>query len=151
MSAAPPTMEFHNVLVAVDGSADAALALAAAILAVQRSHAKLTLISVAEDASRMPGAVAFDPLLQQRIDQSTDEHIREAVATIPDDIPVTTLFRRGRPGQEIVAAAKAGEHDAIFLGARGVGRVGALMGSVSQNVLHHATATVFVTHARRDG
>jgi nucleotide-binding universal stress UspA family protein len=144
-------MEFHNVLVAVDGSADAALALAAAILAVQRSHAKLTLISVAEDASRMPGAVAFDPLLQQRIDQSTDEHIREAVATIPDDIPVTTLFRRGRPGQEIVAAAKAGEHDAIFLGARGVGRVGALMGSVSQNVLHHATATVFVTHARRDG
>jgi nucleotide-binding universal stress UspA family protein len=144
-------MDFHNVLVAVDGSADAALALAAAILAVERSHAKLTLISVAEDASRRPGAVAFDPLLQQRIDQSTDEHLRDAVAAVPDDIPVTTLFRRGRPGQEIVAAAKEGEHDVIILGARGVGRVGALMGSVSQHVMHHAKTTVFVAHARREG
>jgi nucleotide-binding universal stress UspA family protein len=151
MSAPPPSMEFHHVLCAVDGSADAALALAAAILTVQRNHARLTLISVAEDASRRPGAVAFDPLLQQRIDESTDEHLRDAVSAVPDDIPVTRLFRRGRPGQEIVAAAKEGEHDAIILGARGVGRVGALMGSVSQHVLHHAKTTVFVAHARRDG
>jgi nucleotide-binding universal stress UspA family protein len=151
MSVPPPSLDFHNVLCAVDGSADAALALAAAILTVERTHARLTLISVAEDATRRPGAVAFDPLLQQRIDESTDEHLRDAVAAVPDDIPVTHLFRRGRPGQEIVAAAKEGEHDAIILGARGVGRVGALMGSVSQHVLHHAKTTVFVAHARRDG
>ena len=41
-----------------------------------------------------------------------------------------------------------GEHDAILLGAR-VGRVGSLMGSVSQHVLHHASVTVFVAHAPR--
>ena len=149
MSAPPPEMEFHNVLVAVDGSADAALALAAAVVAVQRSHAKLTLIAVAEDVYRRPGAIAFDPLLQQRVDQTTEEHLRESVEAVPRDIPVTTLFRRGRPGQEIVAAAKEGDYDAIILGARGVGRVGALMGSVSQHVLHHAATTVFVAHARR--
>jgi nucleotide-binding universal stress UspA family protein len=149
MSDTPPEMVFHNVLVAVDGSADARLALSAAILAVQRSHARLALIAVADDVMRRPGAIAFDPLLQQRVDETTEEHLREAVDAVPEDIPVTTLFRRGRPGPEIVAAAKEGRHDAILLGARGVGRVGALMGSVSQHVLHHADATVFVAHARR--
>jgi nucleotide-binding universal stress UspA family protein len=149
MSAAPDLV-FHNVLVAVDGSADAALALAAAILTVQRSHARLTLVAIADDVLRRPGAIAFDPTLQQCVDDTTREHLREAVDAVPDDIPVTTLFRRGRPGPEIVAAARGGEHDAIILGARGVGRVGALMGSVSQYVLHHADTTVFVAHARRD-
>ena len=48
-----------------------------------------------------------------------------------------------------MAAAEEGEHDAILLGARGVGRVGSLMGSVSQHVLHHASVTVFVAHAPR--
>ena len=149
MSATPPDLIFHHVLVAVDGSADAALALAAAILTVQRSHARLTLIGVAEDVSRRPGAIAFDPLLQQRVDETTQEHLRDAVASVPDDIPVTTLFRRGRPGPEIVTVAKEGEHDAVIMGKRGVGRVGSLMGSVSQHVLHHADATVFVAHAKR--
>jgi nucleotide-binding universal stress UspA family protein len=146
-----PDLIFRDVLVAVDGSADALLALAAAIRTVQRSHAKLTLIAIAEDATRRPGAVSLDPTLQQSIDEAASRHLREAVDAIPDDIPVHTLFRRGKPGQEIVAAAKDGGHDAIILGARGVGRVGALMGSVSQYVLHHADATVFVAHARRGG
>jgi nucleotide-binding universal stress UspA family protein len=146
---AVPDMVFHDILVAVDGSRDAALALAAAILAVERNHARLTVIGVAEDVTRRPGAIAFDPTLQQRVDESTEEHLREAVTAIPQDIPVTTLFRRGRPGVAIVAAAEEGEHDAILLGARGVGRVGSLMGSVSQHVLHHASVTVFVAHAPR--
>jgi nucleotide-binding universal stress UspA family protein len=41
------------------------------------------------------------------------------------------------------------EADAILLGARGVGRIAALMGSVSQHVLHHAQTAVFVAHAPR--
>jgi nucleotide-binding universal stress UspA family protein len=148
MSAAPD-MVFRDILVAVDGSKDAALALAAAILAVQRNHARLTVIAVAEDVTRRPGALAFDPTLQQQVDRATEEHLRDAVASVPDDIPVTTLFRRGRAGPAIVTAAEEGEHDAILLGARGVGRVGALMGSVSQHVLHNASVTVFVAHAPR--
>jgi nucleotide-binding universal stress UspA family protein len=150
MSAAPE-MVFHNVLVAVDGSRDADLALAAAILAVQRNHAKLTLIAVAEDVTRRPGALAYDPTLQTKVDETTEQHLHDAVTAVPEDIPVQTLFRRGRPGPAIVKAAAEGDFDAILMGARGVGRVGALMGSVSQHVLHHADATVFVAHARRDG
>jgi nucleotide-binding universal stress UspA family protein len=150
MTDTPPELDFHNVLVAIDGSADAALALAAAILTVQRTHARLTLLIVAADTSRTPGATAFDPLLQDQVDDSAHRHLREALEIVPEDIPVTHLFRHGKPGPEIVAACKDGGHDVIFLGARGVGRVHALMGSVSQYVLHHARTTVFVAHAPRE-
>jgi nucleotide-binding universal stress UspA family protein len=145
-----PDLIFHNVLVAVDGSRDAGLALAAAILTVQRCHARLTLLTVAADATKTPGAIALDPTLQEQVDKSADRNMREALEAVPSDIPVTKLFRHGRPGPEIVAAAKEGHHDVIFVGARGLGRVGALMGSVSQYVLHHARVTVFVAHAPRD-
>ena len=60
-----------------------------------------------------------------------------------------SLFKRGRPGRIVVAEAAAGDYDAVLLGARGLGRVGALLGSVSNHVLHHATIAVFVAHAPR--
>ena len=72
------------------------------------------------------------------------------VARIPADISVHTIYRRGKAGREIVKASKEGDYDAIILGARGVGRVGALMGSVSSYVLHHADIAVFVAHAPRE-
>jgi nucleotide-binding universal stress UspA family protein len=150
MTDTPPDLLFHNPLVAFDGSRDAELALAAAILTVQRSHARLTILTVAADATKTPGAVALDPQIQDQVDDSAHRHMRTAVARIPEDIPVTKLFKRGRPGPAIVAAAQEGDHDLILVGARGVGRVGGLIGSVSQYVLHHARTTVFVAHAPRD-
>ena len=64
--------------------------------------------------------------------------------------PVETIVRRGAPGPQIVAQARAGCYDALLLGARGVGRISALVGSVSQYVLNHADIAVFVAHAPRE-
>jgi nucleotide-binding universal stress UspA family protein len=50
-------------------------------------------------------------------------------------------------GAEIVARACEHDYDAVLLGARGLGRVGALLGSVSAYVLHRAPVPVFVAHA----
>ena len=87
--------------------------------------------------------------MQQEADAYAQRLLRDAVERLPDAIPVTTVVRRGKPGPEIVAQARAGNYDAIVMGARGVGRVGALMGSVSRYVLHHAETAVFVAHAPR--
>jgi nucleotide-binding universal stress UspA family protein len=92
-------LHLHRLLVAVDGSANAQLALSAAVTAARRDHAAVTLISVAPD---------------------------------------------------VVAAAREADYDAILMGARGLGRVAALMGAVSQYVLHHADTAVFVAHAPRE-
>lgn len=143
----------HRVLIAVDGSESSELALRAGVTVARRDNAALTLISVAPDVStdlsRWAVAAGVPPASQDEVDAEAGLLLREAVARIPDDIPVKTILRRGKPGPAIVAHANEGDYDGILLGARGVGRVGALMGSVSAHVLHHADVAVFVAHAPR--
>jgi nucleotide-binding universal stress UspA family protein len=146
-------LHLHRLLVAHDGSANADLALRAAITAARRDHAAITLIAVAPDTatdlSRWAVAAGVPPASQEEVDAEAAQILREAVTKVPEDIPVKTIVRRGRPGPEIVAQARDCDYDAILLGARGVGRVGALVGSVSAYVLHHAAIAVFVAHAPR--
>jgi nucleotide-binding universal stress UspA family protein len=147
-------LHLHRLLVALDGSANAELALAAALTAAQRDHAQLTLLAVVPDvlgqsAGWMAGA--GDPArLQQEADAYAQKILRDAVERLPAAIPVTTILRHGKAGHEIVAQARGGNYDAIVMGARGLGRVGALIGSVSTYVLHHAETAVFVAHAPRE-
>jgi nucleotide-binding universal stress UspA family protein len=147
-------IHLHRLLVPIDGSASSELALAGAVTVARRDHASLTLISVVPDmaaqAARWPslgGAVACD---QASVDASAERALNEAAERVPDDIPVTRVLRRGRAGPAIVAHAAEQPYDAILMGARGVGRVGAMMGSVSSYVLHHANTAVFVAHAPRE-
>jgi nucleotide-binding universal stress UspA family protein len=143
-------LKLHRLLVAVDGSENSELALKAAITAAHRDHAALTLVTVGPDLAAGPGVWAASlggEIDQDGVDRDLCGQLRETVARIPDDIPVKTLYRRGHAGPEIVKAAKEGDYDAILMGARGVGRVGAMMGSVSHYVLHHAGIAVFVAHA----
>lgn len=146
-------LALHRLLVAIDGSANADLALTAAITAARRDHATLTLMLVGPDVTAGPAAWSV-PIAggsdQGAVDADGCQRLRATVARIPADVPVTTLYRRGKAGPEIIKAAKEGDYDAIVLGARGVGRVHALMGSVSQYVLNHAEVAVFVAHAVKD-
>jgi nucleotide-binding universal stress UspA family protein len=143
-------LHYRRLLVAVDGSPNSLLALSAAVTAARRDNAALTLICVVPDmaaeAGRWPWPAPCPPSLQAEVDASAERTLREAVARIPKDIPVTTIVRRGKPGPEIVAQARESSYDAILMGARGVSRVRALMGSVSQYVLNKAGVAVFVAH-----
>jgi nucleotide-binding universal stress UspA family protein len=143
-------LHFRRLLVALDGSGNAELALAAALTASRRANGRLTLISIAPKVMRAAGfgsSTISREQLQADADAEAERVLREAVHRLPDDVPATTIFRQGKPGPEIVAEAAKGDYDAILLGARGVGRVGALVGSVSQYVLHHAEIPVVVIHA----
>jgi nucleotide-binding universal stress UspA family protein len=146
-------LRFNRLLVAVDGSANADMALSAAVTAARRGNSTVTLICVAPDAraevSRWPIALAVPPISQDELDAEAERILREAVDRIPEDIPVERIVRRGHAGPQIVEQARKGCYDAILLGARGVGRISALIGSVSHYVLHHADIAVFVAHAPR--
>jgi nucleotide-binding universal stress UspA family protein len=144
-------LRYRHLLVAVDGSRHAELALAAAVTAARRDNAALTLICVAPDVvadvARFPSAAQIVPANQDDADRHAEDVLRHAVDLIPDDIPVTKIVRRGRAGEQIVAHAGESNYDAILLGARGVGRFEAMLGSVSQYVMHRAQIAVFVAHA----
>ena len=144
-------LEYRRLLVAVDGSHTADLALSAAVTAARRDNAAITLLVVTPDfatEARTWVSGAPDPgTLQQEADDEAHRLLSDTVDRIPADIPVTKQLRHGKAGPEIVAQAKEHQYDAILLGARGVGRVGALIGSVSQYVMHHADTPVFVAHA----
>jgi nucleotide-binding universal stress UspA family protein len=148
-------LRFNRLLVAIDGSATSDLALRGAVTAARRDNAALTLLVVAPEAAagtQTWAAGAPDARsLQQDIDAESQKLIRETVERIPEDIPVTTRIRHGKPGPEIVAEATEHDYDAILLGARGLGRMRAMAGSVSGYVLHNAPTAVFVAHSPPEG
>jgi nucleotide-binding universal stress UspA family protein len=152
MPAERPT--FRKILVAVDGSRHSDLALAMAIALSERDHARLTILTVIPNVTES-AALAFgasvDPIaLQADADRNAERTMRAALDAVPDDQPVDSVQRRGHAGAEIVAQVKAGDHDAVVVGARGLGRIGSMFGSVSQHILRHAGVAVFVGHLPND-
>jgi nucleotide-binding universal stress UspA family protein len=144
-------LHYHRLLVAIDGSAHSDLALAAGVTVALRDHAAITIISVAPDmaveAGRWAWATATPQDLQTDADDNALATLQSAVDLIPEDIPVTKIFRRGKAGPQIARAATESNYDAILMGARGAGGITGLMGSVSRYVLQHAKTTVFTAHA----
>jgi nucleotide-binding universal stress UspA family protein len=45
--------------------------------------------------------------------------LEAAVSTVPNDVRVTSILRRGTPGEAIVDEANTGEHDLVVMGCRG--------------------------------
>ena len=143
---------FRSILVAVDGSPHSDLALRRAIGLAQQDRARLTVMTVVpnvRDGAAAAWNVPVDPhALQEQADREGERTLRAAVDLVPDDLPVRKLLRHGHAGPEIIAEIQRSGHDVVIVGARGLGRIGSLTGSVSQDyVLHHAKVAVFVAHA----
>ena len=70
---------------------------------------------------------------------------------MPEDISVTTVLVEGPPSRVLVERAKSGEFDLIVMGSHGHGRLhGALLGCVSQKVLHASPIPVLLTRAPKE-
>jgi len=143
---------YRHVLVAFDGSPEAELALAHAIAMAQVYRARLRIVAVVPPppmlAWQAPGGMQGVHDAEQR---ELDKHLRAAADSVPDDLSVTTQLLDGDPAREVLRMAREGDHDVIVLGSRGRGRVtAALLGSVSNRVMHDASVPVIVIHAPRD-
>jgi nucleotide-binding universal stress UspA family protein len=138
---------FRSILVAVDGSKHSALAVEEAVDLARSVDARITLISVAPRPVPWPSAyptVVPDAELVKAAQAAVDE----VAAHVPDDVPVGTVARVGRPADEILATARDAHHDLIVMGARGRGAATSLLlGSVSHAVLNQSPAAVLIVHA----
>jgi nucleotide-binding universal stress UspA family protein len=141
---------FHNILVAVDGSADADQALTHAIDLAQSEHARLTLITA---VAELPGPAYLTPGMPvgKLIDDAEGEAaaiLRRARERVPVDLPITTLLSHEPIRNAIIEQTRGGGYDLVVVGSRGRGAVrSTLLGSVSHYVLHHSPVPVLIVHA----
>ena len=140
---------FHNILVAVDGSAHADQALTHAIDLAESEHTRLTLMTAAGDLPTSAFLIAAG-VTGQLIEDARAEAaaiLRRARDRVPDDLPVTTVLTDQPIRRALIDQIKAGHHDLVVMGSRGRGTVrSTLLGSVSHYVLHHSSAPVLIVH-----
>jgi nucleotide-binding universal stress UspA family protein len=142
---------FQNILVAVDGSADAEQAIAQAIDLAESQHARLTLFS----ALVTPPAVAYIGVsgdvtadLIRDSEAEAEKILRTAVDRVPGRVSVSTVLSREPVRPALINQITTGQHDLVVMGSRGRGALrSVLLGSVSHYVLHHSPVPVLIVHA----
>jgi nucleotide-binding universal stress UspA family protein len=143
------TPGYHRILVALDGSASSLLALSTALAIASPRSASLVLLGVSPDVEQSEPWVAEaapPEQLQRDADRELQTKLDHAAALVPGKVAAAVLLRHGHAGPAILEVAAEARCDAIAMGARGVGRIGAALGSVSQYVLHRAEIPVIVAH-----
>lgn len=144
---------YRRILVAYDDSPAARIALEQALDLARAEHVEsLTLLTVFPTVSPSVAMGGLDPAAEvAELRQRAEERLAVVRDGLPDWVPLRTLVREGATGQQIVAAAREGNHDLVVMGSRGRGPIGAaLLGSTSTHVLHHLDGAVLVAHAPRD-
>jgi nucleotide-binding universal stress UspA family protein len=144
---------FHNILVAVDGSAHADQALTHAIDLAESEHTRLTLMTAAGDlptsAFLIAGGVTGQLIEDARVEAAAI--LRRARDRVPDDLPVTTILTDQPIRRALIDQIKDGHHDLVVMGSRGRGTVrSTLLGSVSHYVLHHSSTPVLIVHVEEE-
>jgi nucleotide-binding universal stress UspA family protein len=148
---------FRSILVAIDGSAHAASALAEATELAERNNATLTVMTAVPDPSTWLiagpgylGGVDFEALGKES-EREYAKLLDDAVTSLPDDVSVTKVLSHGRAAECILEQLERGGHDLVVMGSRGRGEMRSLLlGSVSHQVLNASPAAVLIVHAPED-
>ncbi len=137
---------YRNILVALDGSADSKVALAHAADLARDQNARMTLVTVVPNTPTPVGAGVSAP---PETDETHCAIISEALAELPKDVGVTTRVEHGDVASVLLKLIKKEEYDLLVMGSHGHSRVHrALLGSVSERVLHSAAVPVLLLRFR---
>jgi nucleotide-binding universal stress UspA family protein len=138
-----------KILLATDGSENSRHALDEALELAQAAGATVTIVYV----RHTPLPVLGDPFYQRSLSaelRRANEAVTVASAVADSlDVQAETEVLEGDPAGRILELARARDVDLIVVGSRGLGPIaGALLGSVSREVVHRADRPVLVA-ARR--
>jgi nucleotide-binding universal stress UspA family protein len=142
---------FTSILVGIDRSEHAQVALSQAVDIARTQQASLTVL-VAYSTQMPWGPVA--PLPQSAVDEFVASVRGEAQAiadeakdAIPAAVKGNVLVVDGSAAEALLDETTTGRHDLIVVGSRGRGDAGSfLLGSVSHAVLHHSRVPVLIVH-----
>jgi nucleotide-binding universal stress UspA family protein len=139
---------FKKIVLALDGSENAARALEMAAQLARTHESTVTIVHAYEPVSQWPGDPTYGSRVEQHIDAS-QRLLRRAEQRLAE-LGVTEVEQdvlQGPPAAAIVNAAAARGADLIVMGSRGLTPLrGLLLGSVSERVISTAPCPVLVTH-----
>ena len=136
-----------KILIATDGSASAREAVAFGLELAARQGAEVIVVHVAPALDVLPVAGFGMPAAQPHPVSAYDRASLDVASTLAAaaGVKIQTELLTGNPVDEIVAFADSIDADLIVVGSRGHGAVAsAILGSVSQGVLHEARRPVLV-------
>ena len=139
-----------TIVVGVDGSETANEALPLAAREAELHDARLRIVVVWQLSSLVYGG-GFVALDEEAFDALRDRAQRiadtagAAVAELAPTVDRETVVLEGQPAEALLGASE--DADLVVVGSRGLGGFKRLMlGSVSDQVVHHATCPVLVVH-----
>lgn len=138
----------RTLVVGYDGSEAAQSALAYA--AGRVNGGRLFIVTAVVPPPEWMGSPGWNEVVDHEHKRGT-KLLEEARARVPGSVNVTTELLEGPAADAIVGVAETRDADAIFVGSRGLGRVRAVLGSVSHDVLHLADRPVVVVPERASG
>jgi nucleotide-binding universal stress UspA family protein len=139
----------EKVLLATDGSKDAALAARAAVDMCERTGAELHVVHVWYS---VPTA-RLRPFMRAELKKLGNELLEEGVKRVEDSGGLVTgaHLLEGRAADEILDLAGQIQAGLVVMGSRGLGPVGRIaLGSVSEAVIHHSDWPVLVLRGGED-
>ena len=137
-----------RILLSTDGSQDAVRAAGAASDLAKRSGAELHVVHVWHDVRGFAHDFVKRELRRQG-QEILDEQVEKIRASGGE---VTKAYlRKGRTSNEVIALSKEIDADLLVVGSRGLGTVRRiLMGSQSEEIVHHAQVPVLVIRGADD-
>jgi len=143
-----------GITVGIDGSDGAHRALGWAMKEAAAHHAPLTVVTVHEVAASgwtgNPVILSPDEAAVEKARLAAEESVAKAAAQLGESQPpsVTIWAVNGFPAPELIEASR--DADLLVVGSRGGGGFARLMmGSVSDQVMHHAYCPVVVVPGQR--
>ncbi|HEX9064128.1 MAG TPA: universal stress protein [Streptosporangiaceae bacterium] len=139
-----------GIVVGVDGSHDAHRALEWAVKEAAAHHVPLTVLAIHEVAASAwtgnPITYGEDESLVEKARAGAEDAVAKAAAGLTDRPAITVQAASGVPAQALVDASR--NADLVVVGSHGTGGFRAVLGSVSNKVVHHAHCPVVVVPAQ---
>ena len=138
-----------EILVATDGSENADHAVEQAVELARASGAKLVVTHVRRAPLPVLGEPVYQRSLSRELRRAQESTTVAAAGAREAGLDVEVEILEGHAADRILELALLRDVDLIVVGSRGLGTVaGALLGSVSREVVHHADRPVLVATRR---
>ncbi|HEY6762454.1 MAG TPA: universal stress protein [Baekduia sp.] len=144
---------FRNILLGLDFSPAADRALDEAIDLAERHGGRLTILTAIPEvhgwAAGPCESVTAANELNAQLEREACALQHDAVARVPDDLPVSTVIRRETARRALMDQLKGGCYDGVVIGASDAGRLRCTR-SLTRFLIRHAGVPVLVASADGD-